>query len=166
MGAFLVWGIGKTSCDVLARADGAIDDADRERIAEYDPHWSSIREREGEAWETLVECDEAALLKEATDDDAVRGWCRAAEPVRIVVADVGAWSEALLSLDGTIQVIQSGGCPVHDLLRDAKIDPRESIEAIAAAVLARWSAGYEGDPAEARLFVRVERDGECVEVRP
>lgn len=72
----------------------------------------------------------------------------------IKISDVGTFSTAELTEAG-VKEINSGGCPVEEILNPMKLDVNDSNEDLEAAILARWSKGYDGDPAENELSVTV-----------
>lgn len=82
--------------------------------------------------------------------------------VIIRISDVGTFSR--YELHGrTLTMVESGGC--RDALTENKCDisTRMADEKLRQRVYDAWTTGYDGDPAENRLTVRIERLGREVE---
>jgi hypothetical protein len=73
--------------------------------------------------------------------------------MKITISDVGTCS--IVEHDGEkLTVVQSGGCPVEKILAGVDFSlPPSKLERV---IYAAWSEGYDGDPLEAGLTVRVE----------
>lgn len=72
----------------------------------------------------------------------------------IRISDVG--TTAIVVLTGTrLRVTASGGCPVLDILRGARLRETMPDAEIERRIYRAWSRGYDGDPAKNELAVRV-----------
>lgn len=69
----------------------------------------------------------------------------------IRITDLGTGSDALLMADNRIIEIESGGCPVEELLAGIEF----SSPTLEADIWNRWTDGYDGDPEENQLDIAI-----------
>lgn len=74
----------------------------------------------------------------------------------ITISDPGMCASVEMAEDGTLRVIQSGGCDVLQIIGDW-MDPDMSNDAIAAEVIDSWGYGYDGDPQNISVGVAYQR---------
>jgi hypothetical protein len=76
--------------------------------------------------------------------------------VTITISDVGTWSKYELR-GRMLRMIETGGC--RDALKEnhCDISSRMADAIIQQRVYEAWTMGYDGDPAESGLRVRISR---------